>query len=116
MPLFRGALPQLSGRPFLTDGGLETSLMFLDKVELPCFAAFPLLRTEEGRARLHRFFEPYIALAKRHQTGMILDTPTWRANPDWGAQLGFDASALADVNRTAVHFVEALRQQHADTD
>jgi homocysteine S-methyltransferase len=116
MPLFRGALPQLSGRPFLTDGGLETSLMFLDKVELPCFAAFPLLRTEEGRIRLEQFFEPYIALAKRHQIGMILDTPTWRANPDWGAQLGFNGSALADVNRTAVRFVEALRQQHAETD
>jgi S-methylmethionine-dependent homocysteine/selenocysteine methylase len=47
---------------------------------------------------------------------MILDTPTWRANPDWGAQLGFDASALANVNRTAVYFVEALRRQHAETD
>jgi S-methylmethionine-dependent homocysteine/selenocysteine methylase len=116
MPLFRSALPQLSGRPFLTDGGLETTLVFLEGLSLPCFAAFPLLCSEEGQSRLLRFFEPYIALARRYRAGMILDTPTWRANPDWGAQNGFDADALADVNREAVRFVAALRHRHAGAD
>jgi S-methylmethionine-dependent homocysteine/selenocysteine methylase len=113
MPVFRSALPQLSGRPFLTDGGLETTLVFLDGIALPCFAAFPLLCSEDGRSRLLRFFEPYIALARRYRTGMILDTPTWRANPDWGARLGFDADALAAVNSSAVRFIASLRDQQA---
>ena len=116
MPLYRNALPQLSGRPFLTDGGLETTLVFLEGVELPCFAAFPLLGTEAGRSRLLRFFEPYIEIAKRYQAGMILDTPTWRANPDWGMQLGLDSDALAEVNREAIKFVAALRHRHAADD
>ncbi|MBB2964680.1 S-methylmethionine-dependent homocysteine/selenocysteine methylase [Methylobacterium sp. R2-1] len=114
MPLFRSALPQLSGRPFLTDGGLETSLVFLEGTELPCFAAFPLLCSEEGRSRLLRFFEPYIALARRYRAGMILDTPTWRANPDWSARLGFGEAALAEVNREAIRFVTDLRHRYAE--
>ena len=40
-------LLQLSaGRPFLTDGGLETSLVFRDGIDLPDFAAFPLLDSD----------------------------------------------------------------------
>ncbi|HEV2563872.1 MAG TPA: homocysteine S-methyltransferase, partial [Microvirga sp.] len=46
----RFAFPPTDDAIFLTDGGLETTLVFLDGVDLPCFAAFPLLRSEEGRA------------------------------------------------------------------
>jgi hypothetical protein len=35
MALYRHSLPQLDGAPFLADGSLETSLVFLDGVELP---------------------------------------------------------------------------------
>ena len=42
------SLPQTSGGLFLTDSGLETTLVFLDGIDLPCFAAFVLLDTEEG--------------------------------------------------------------------
>lgn len=116
MPLFRRALPQLSGRPFLSDGGLETTLVFLEGTELPCFADFPLLCSEEGRSQLLRVFEPYLALARRYRAGMILDTPTWRANADWGAQLGFDADALAKVNPEAIRLIAALRHRHSGTE
>src|ERR687883_506090 len=67
--LYRHRLPQLDGTPFLTDGGLETSLVFLDGVDLPAFAAFPLLAAEEGRRRLRRYFEPYLRLAAGRGTG-----------------------------------------------
>ena len=65
MPQFRESLPQLTGRPFLTEGGLGTTLLFHENVDLPYFAHFPLLLTGEGRARLTRFFEPYLELARR---------------------------------------------------
>ncbi len=114
MPIYRDALPQLDGQRFLTDGGLETTLIFLNQVELPCFAAFPLALTEEGRTVLARYFQPYLDLAKARAVGLILDTPTWRANPDWGARLGYDASGLAQANRAAVAFVAQLRAEQAD--
>src|SRR4051794_37561104 len=116
MPQFRDALPQLDGHPFLAEGGIGTTLMYKENIDLPCFAHFPLVCTDEGRATLTRFFEPHLELAKRYRVGMILDTLTWRANADWGTQLGYDAQALAEVNRTAVRFVEALWRQHAQAD
>jgi S-methylmethionine-dependent homocysteine/selenocysteine methylase len=102
-------LPQLApGRPFVTDGGLETTLVFHDGIDLPDFAAFPLLDTETGRAALVRYYTPYFDLAERLGAGMVVDTPTWRANLDWGARLGYDAVGLAAVNRRAVEFVGEL--------
>jgi homocysteine S-methyltransferase len=108
----RPALPQLApGRPFLTDGGLETTLVFRDGIELPDFAAFPLLDTESGREALARYYAAYFELAERFGIGMVVDTPTWRANPDWGTRLGYDATSLAAVNRRAVDFVTELAGQ-----
>ncbi len=102
-------LPQLTAHaPFLTDGGLETTLVFLCGIELPHFAAFPLLDDEAGRLALRRYFTPYLDLAERLGQGLVLDTATWRANLDWGARLGYDASRLAEVNRRAVDLIADL--------
>jgi homocysteine S-methyltransferase len=102
-------LPQLDdARPFLTDGGLETTLVFRDGIDLPDFAAFPLLDSDPGRVALRRYFAPYLDLAARSGAGIVLDTPTWRANLDWGARLGYDPVRLAALNRRAVEFVAAL--------
>ena len=46
---------------------------------------------------LRRYFERYAEIARSHEVGLVLETPTWRANPDWGARLGYDAPALADA-------------------
>jgi len=103
-------LPQLAGdRVFLTDGGLETTLIFHRGVELPQFAAFPLLEDAGGRETLREYFRPYLATAREQRAGFLLDTVTWRANPDWGARLGYDAAALDRVNRDAVAFAGELR-------
>ena len=106
------SLPQLTAdRPFLTDGGLETTLVFHQGLDLPDFAAFPLLDSDEGRASLIAYYTPYLDLAERIGTGLVLDTPTWRANLDWGARLGYDAVRLAAVNHRAVEFVTSLAAQ-----
>ncbi len=103
------SLPQLTAdRPFLTDGGLETTLVFHQGLDLPDFAAFPLLDSEHGRAGLVAYYTPYLDLAERLGAGFVLDTPTWRANLDWGARLGYDAVRLATVNHRAVEFVSSL--------
>ena len=91
----------------IADGGIETSLAEVLGSELPEFAAFVLLDTAEGRAQLRSYFAPYIDLAREQDLPLTLDTPTWRANADWGALLGYDAESLARVNADAVALVRS---------
>jgi homocysteine S-methyltransferase len=92
----------------LTDSGLETWLVFHRGVALPDFAAFPLLDNVDGRALLAEYFRDHLRIAAQAGTGLVLETPTWRANADWGARLGYDAAALERVNRDAVAFLWEL--------
>ena len=110
----RATLPQLSGRTFITDGGMETDLIFHGGLELPHFASFVLLEDESGRDALRNYFRPYIAIARERNVGIVLDTPTWRANPDWGAKLGYSADELESVNRRGVTLLEELRAEAGD--
>ncbi len=103
--------PQIDDRMFLTDGGLETTLVFKYGLDLPCFAAFPLLRSDAGRAHLRSYFAPFLQTAMDRDLGFILDTPTWRANTDWGAKLGYPQHALDAINREAVAFAQELRRE-----
>jgi S-methylmethionine-dependent homocysteine/selenocysteine methylase len=108
--VYRDRLPQLhADRPFITDGGLETTLIFHRGLELPCFAAFDLLKDAAGRAELRAYFEPYIRLARERGVGMVLDTATWRASRDWGRRLGYAPDELDQVNGTAVALAEEIR-------
>ena len=111
MPGYRRALPQLRDELFLTDGGIETTLIFHRGLELPDFAAFDLLRRPDGEAALRQYFRPYVELAKRHGTGLILESTTWRASADWGTRLGYGDTALADANRRAIGLLEDLRAE-----
>lgn len=106
---YRQALPQLGDKIFLSDGGLETTLVFHRGLDLPHFAAFGLLRTDAGRAELASYYAPYVEIARRDGRGLVLDTATWRSNPDWGATLGYAPEALDAVNVEAVDFVRAIR-------
>ena len=100
----------------VTDGGLETTLVFHEGVELPHFAAFPLLDSPAGREVLRRYFAAFFDVAREHRAAFGLDTPTWRANRDWGERLGYDAAALDRVNRDAVTFARALAAEAPDVD
>jgi S-methylmethionine-dependent homocysteine/selenocysteine methylase len=108
---FRKSLPQLAGSFFLTDGGLETTLVFLDGLELPDFAAFDLFKRKGGEAALNKYYLTYAALARRFGTGLILETATWRANADWGEKLGYTSKELADANTRAISLLEKIRDE-----
>ena len=114
MSKYRKQLPQLTGGLFLTDGGLETTLVFHDRVELPCFAAFHLLKDATGRDMLVRYFERYIAIAKADRRGFILESPTWRSSRDWGDKLGYSRGQLATANRESIGMMLELRARHED--
>lgn len=112
MSKYRKSLPQLADRIFLTDGGLETTLIFQDGIDLPYFASFPLIDTAEGRRMLETYYESYAHIALRAKTGFMLDTATWRANPDWAAKLGYAGAGLDEVNRRCVEHLIALRDRY----
>ena len=106
-------LPQLDGGWFLTDGGIETVLIYQDGVELPEFAAFVLLETADGRDILRRYYRRYLDIAVAAPgAGFILESPTWRAGIDWGARLGFDADAMQRINAEAVALMNELRNEY----
>ena len=109
---YRAALPQLTGSLFLADGGIETTLIFHDGLELPDFAAFHLLKTPEGRDALLKYFRAYAEIARRFGTGLILESATWRASADWGRRLGYTPESLAEANRASIRLLEQIREEY----
>jgi S-methylmethionine-dependent homocysteine/selenocysteine methylase len=111
-PKYRHRLPQSNGQLFLADGGLETTLIFHEGWELPMFEAFTLLESERGRTAIRNYYDRYIPLALERGMGFVLDSPTWRANPDWAAKIGYDRQRLARINRDAIEFMAEIRERH----
>lgn len=99
---------------YVSDGGLETDLIFHRGADLPEFASFPLVESDDGRALLRDYYDGYAEVARRAGAALTLESPTWRANPDWGARVGYDAAALDRVNAAAIGFLRELRDGYAD--
>jgi homocysteine S-methyltransferase len=112
MPKYRNSLPQFGDTLFLTDSGMETSLIYHHGIDLPCFASFDLMKNAEGRAVIDAYYAKHAALAKHKGLGFVLETPTWRANKDWGAKIGYTSSQLAQINRDCVALMEDIRARY----
>jgi len=112
---YRSGLPQLEGDLFITDGGIETTLIFHQGLDLPAFAAFVLLADEQGTDALRRYYAPYVELAREQDAGLVLESPTWRASPRWAAELGYDERQLDELNSKAIALMEELRAEGPDT-
>ncbi len=113
---YRDRLPQLDDRLFLTDGGIETTLIFHQGLDLPLFAAFDLLKDDEGTQTLRRYFQPYAELAREQGLGLVLESPTWRASPRWAGEIGYSDDQLDAMNRKAIALMEELRDQYETDD
>lgn len=103
-------------RPWITDGGLETDMLFNHGVDLPSFASFTMLEDPSKRELLKRYFAEYIAIASEARAGFILDTCTWRANAPWIERMGLTTDDLERVNKDAVDFCNQIRSQHETPD
>lgn len=97
-----------ASQTWVTDSGLETDLIFNHGVDLPEFASFTLLGNPEGERKLRDYFREHLDVARETGHGVVLETPTWRASPDWGARLGYDLGALAEANRRSVQLVREV--------
>lgn len=112
MAKYRYDLPQLSDDLFLTDGGLETTLIFHQGLDLPDFAAFDVMKHESGYRAIETYFDTYLKIAQENQVGFVLESPTWRANPDWGTKLGYSSAALAEMNYQAIALLHSIRKKY----
>jgi homocysteine S-methyltransferase len=107
-------LPTLGGTPYLTDAGLETCLIFHDGFELPQFASFTLLENPAGIEGLKTYYRKFLKMADAHGAGFVLDAPSWRSSPDWGAALGYDRDRLAAANVCGIELIAQLRGEMKD--
>jgi len=112
MAKYRQSLPQLEGEFFLTDGGIETTLIFHDGKDLPHFASFHLFKTSDGEDVLKKYFRTYAEMAQKYQTGLLLETPTWRASAEWGNKLAYSSEALVEINKKGVRLLEDIRDEY----
>ncbi len=112
---YRDQLPQLDGGLFMTDGGIETTLIFNGGFDLPEFAAVDLLRSEDGTEALRSYYARYAELAAELGVGFVLESPTWRASPAWAARLGYSEAELAQLNRSAIALMEEVRGRYEDS-
>lgn len=116
MTKYRNALPQLSGKRFLTDSGMETTMIYRDGIDLPHFAAFILLQDEKGRRMTREYYEDHARMAVRQRLGFLLEAPTWRANLDWAEKLGLTPAETAALNRQAIALMAAIRDDQENPD
>jgi homocysteine S-methyltransferase len=107
---YRHALLQVGRELFITDGGLETTLIYHHGLDLRAFAAFDLMKDAAGVSVLRAYYERYAKMARLYELGLVLESPTWRANADWGAPLGYAAARLADVNRSSIELLVQIRR------
>ena len=116
MTAINHSLPQLGQQLFLTDGGLETTMIFHEGFELPEFASFVMLDSESGRETLQNYYRRYLDIAANSGAGFVLEAATWRASRDWGEKIGYSGERLAEVNRSAVRMLQSLKAEYADRD
>ncbi len=63
---------------------------------------------------LRNYYDEYAEVARKAGRGLLLETPTWRANPDWAAKVGYDLAALDRVNQAAVELIGVRAATYSD--
>lgn len=98
---------------YLTDGGLETTLIFQKGIQLNLFAAFELMRQEDGKKVFEEYYRSYLSLAEKYKVGFVIESPTWRASSDWGLRLGYTHDELFAINKQSIMFMREIAGNHS---
>jgi homocysteine S-methyltransferase len=98
---------------FITDGGIETHIIFNMGVELPHFSAFPLNDSTAGREVIRRYYRDYLPVARAAGRSFLFATDSWRASPDWADRLGYDRGLLKQNNVTSAALCAELADEFA---
>ena len=106
-------LPQQRGQMFVTDGGIETHMIFNEGEDLPDMSVYLLNDSERGRQKMREYYRAYLPIAQAAGQGFLFDTNTWRASPDWGQRAGLDTARLRAANIAAVDFCAEMQAEFA---
>ena len=106
--------PRLENRFYLTEGGVETEVMYKWGYELPEFAMFTLLDNPEADEVIRNMYRRYFDVAAEHDTALLLNGHDYRASPDWGAKLGYSPEGLREIQQRVIRFLDELRTEYAD--
>jgi hypothetical protein len=87
-------------------------MIFHEGWDLPIGEAFVLLESDKGRNSIRTYFDRYLAMAVKHGIGFVLESPTWRANPDWAAKAGYGRAHLAQLNRDGIALMREVRGKY----
>jgi hypothetical protein len=90
---------------------METDLIFNRGVDLPGFASYPLLETEEGRETLRGYYAQLMDIARRNGVGVLLESTAWVANRDRGAAIGYSPESLKELNIAAIDLIARVRKK-----
>src|SRR5262245_15170540 len=98
----------------LTDGGIETRVLFEARVALDAHVGVAaLLDDPPGRAALRAMYAGYIDAARAYDLPVVLGTPTFRASPRFVRAAGLPDDAVRRLNAEAVAFHRELRTASA---
>jgi S-methylmethionine-dependent homocysteine/selenocysteine methylase len=114
MAKYRQNLPQLGHDIFACYTGMDTDLLYNRGIDLPGFAAYPLLSNPEHKNILREYYFSLVDLAREQNVGVILDSVTWAANRDRGAELGYTAADLRKFNIDAIELIANVRNVMGD--
>jgi len=115
MAKYRNNLPQLNGDLFTTSSGLETTLVYHEHIDLPCFASFTILKDESGQRWLKDFSRRFIDIAQQYHLGIVLQSPTWRCSPHWIEQLHYSHDDMVHFNKLSIELLEQLRNEYSSS-
>jgi len=95
-----------AGRPYLTEGGTETEILYKYGYEVPHFAVFELLNDPAGKRQLEAMFARYLDAAADNNWAALMGGLDYRASPDWGRLLGYSPAGLTEMQ---IRCIECLR-------
>ncbi len=106
--------PRRPGLSWLTEGGIETEIMYKWGHDMPHFAMFPLLERAAAAADIRGMYRRYLDVAARHGFAALIGGFDYRASPDWGALLGYSDEGLAEANLRSIDFLRGLAREYRD--
>jgi S-methylmethionine-dependent homocysteine/selenocysteine methylase len=103
---------QQAGRYFITEGGIETEIMYKWGFEMPHFAMFPLLDNPKAADAIKGMYRRYLDVVAKYKQSALIGGFDYRASPDWGDLLGYSASALRDANIQSIEFLREVASEY----
>ena len=97
--------PRLDSKFYLTEGGIETEVLYKRGFELPEFAMFPLLDNADANEYIHGMYCRCFDVAEAYGTGLVITGHDYRASPDWAKKLGYSLEGLAEMQHRSIEFL-----------